>query len=286
MTEDNNISKRMSLQLKKEYSVQLNEENNLKNLILNEETDTPKRYRSLSLIIELPKNFVPQLKPQISNVCPSPIRLGNENFNLRFEEDIPKNTILHVFNIHNIEEENSESYNEELAFSECDDEKSISDEEENEDEVVNEINQETLNKMRKSFKVIRKRANTVTKLNNDDYHIKNQIKDLQMLQEYSDLIPKINTENKVNKINNILDKNNKVRKEHRFMTMENPFHKHSILGGRDEETIIPVAGALHGTEPEHGRNGRGQPVCRRKRNGRRSVADRNGRSVSGICQKC
>ena len=230
MTEDNNISKRMSLQLKKEYSVQLNEENNLKNLILNEETDTPKRYRSLSLIIELPKNFVPQLKPQISNVCPSPIRLGNENFNLRFEEDIPKNTILHVFNIHNIEEENSESYNEELAFSECDDEKSISDEEENEDEVVNEINQDTLNKMRKSFKVIRKRANTVTKLNNDDYHIKNQIKDLQMLQEYSDLIPKINTENKVNKINNILDKNNKVRKEHRFMTMENPFHKHSILG--------------------------------------------------------
>ena len=228
MSEDN--SKRMSLQLKNNYSFQINEENNLKNLLLNDENDTPKRYRSLSLILELPKNFVPQLKPQKSLLCPSPITLGNEKYDLKFEEEIPKNKLLHVFNIHNIEEENSENYNEELAFSECDDEKTISDEEENEDEVVNEIYQENLSKMRKSFKVIRKRANTVTKLNNDDYHIKNQIKDLQMLQEYSDLIPKINTENKVNKINNILDKNNKVRKEHRFMTMENPFHKHSILG--------------------------------------------------------
>ena len=228
MSEDN--SKRMSLQLKNNYSFQINEENNLKNLLLNNENDSPKRYRSLSLILELPKNFVPQLKPQKSLLCPSPITLGNEKYDLKFEEEIPKNKLLHVFNIHNIEEENSENYNEELAFSECDDEKTISDEEENEDEVVNEIYQENLSKMRKSFKVIRKRANTVTKLNNDDYHIKNQIKDLQMLQEYSDLIPKINTENKVNKINNILDKNNKVRKEHRFMTMENPFHKHSILG--------------------------------------------------------
>ena len=205
MSEDN--SKRMSLQLKNNYSFQINEENNLKNLLLNDENDTPKRYRSLSLILELPKNFVPQLKPQKSLLCPSPITLGNEKYDLKFEEEIPKNKLLHVFNIHNIEEENSENYNEELAFSECDDEKTISDEEENEDEVVNEIYQENLSKMRKSFKVIRKRAYSVIKPNNDDYHIKN----------------------KINK-NNIFEKNNKIRKEHRFMTMETPFHSHSILG--------------------------------------------------------
>ena len=205
MSEDN--SKRMSLQLKNNYSFQINEENNLKNLLLNDENDTPKRYRSLSLILELPKNFVPQLKPQKSLLCPSPITLGNEKYDLKFEEEIPKNKLLHVFNIHNIEEENSENYNEELAFSECDDEKTISDEEENEDEVVNEIYQENLSKMRKSFKVIRKRAYSVIKPNNDDYHIKN----------------------KINK-NNISEKNNKIRKEHRFMTMETPFHSHSILG--------------------------------------------------------
>ena len=193
MSEDN--SKRMSLQLKNNYSFQINEENNLKNLLLNDENDTPKRYRSLSLILELPKNFVPQLKPQKSLLCPSPITLGNEKYDLKFEEEIPKNKLLHVFNIHNIEEENSENYNEELAFSECDDEKTISDEEENEDEVVNEIYQENLSKMRKSFKVIRKRAYSVIKPNNDDYHIKNKIQDLQMLQDYSALIPKNVIEN-------------------------------------------------------------------------------------------
>ena len=227
MSEDN--SKRMSLQLKNNYSFQINEENNLKNLLLNNENDSPKRYRSLSLIVELPKNFVPQLKPQKSLLCPSPITLGNEKYDLKFEEEIPKNKLLHVFNIHNIEEENSENYNEELAFSECDDEKTISDEEENEDEVDNEIYQENLSKMRKSFKVIRKRAYSVIKPNNDDYHIKNKIQDLQMLQDYSALIPKNVVENKINK-NNIFEKNNKIRKEHRFMTMETPFHSHSILG--------------------------------------------------------
>ena len=100
MSEDN--SKRMSLQLRNNYSFQINEENNLKNLLLNNENDSPKRYRSLSLILELPKNFVPQLKPQKSLLCPSPITLGNEKYDLKFEEEIPKNKLLHVFNIHNI----------------------------------------------------------------------------------------------------------------------------------------------------------------------------------------
>ena len=49
MSEDN--SKRMSLQLRNNYSFQINEENNLKNLLLNNENDSPKRYRILSLIV-------------------------------------------------------------------------------------------------------------------------------------------------------------------------------------------------------------------------------------------
>jgi len=90
--------------------------------------------------------------------------------------------------------------------------------------------------MRKSFKVIRKRANSVfMKLNNDDYSIKSQVKDLQ---DYSGLIPKINlSDGKFNK-NIIADRNNKFRKEHRYMTMENTKHVNSILGFLENRITI------------------------------------------------
>jgi hypothetical protein len=234
MIEGKENFKRNSLILEKHYSIALNDDKTYKGLIIEggKENIIEKRLRSQSLIISLPKNFVPQLKPQKSNLCPSPIRLENNNFkedDIK-EKKIPKNTILHVFNIHNkeISESDSESYNEELAFSEYEEEENSISENENDDVVLNEINNDDLVKMRKSFKDIRKRANSdFMKINNDDYSIKSQVKDLQ---DYSGLIPKINlSDGKFNK-NIIADRNNKFRKEHRYMTMENTKHVNSILG--------------------------------------------------------
>jgi hypothetical protein len=234
MIEGKENFKRNSLILEKHYSIALNDDKTYKGLIIEggKENIIEKRLRSQSLIISLPKNFVPQLKPQKSNLCPSPIRLENNKFKNEEikEKKIPKNTILHVFNIHNKEESesDSESYNnEELAFSECEEEENSISDNENDDVVLNDINNDDLIKMRKSFKVIRKRANSVfMKLNNDDYSIKSQVKDLQ---DYSGLIPKINlNDGKFNK-NLFVDRNNKYRKEHRYMTMENTKHVNSIL---------------------------------------------------------
>ena len=236
MIEGKDNFKRNSLILEKHYSIELNNDKTYKGLIIEggKESIIQKRLRSLSLVITLPKNFVPQLKPQKSHLCPSPIRLENNMFKDEDikEKKIPKNTILHVFNIHDKEkreiDSESESYNEELAYSEYEEEENSISDNENDDVVLNDINNDDLIKMRKSFKVIRKRANSVLmKINNDDYSIKSQVKDLQ---DYSGLIPKINlSDGKFNK-NIIADRNNKFRKEHRYMTMENSKYVNSILG--------------------------------------------------------